>query len=58
MITREDRMTLAAFGAAETDDDKPTVGVSISPWIIGLAALVWLMPKMYAVHRATRQEKK
>jgi hypothetical protein len=36
----------------------PTVGVSISPWVIGVLALVWLAPKLLSVTLAHSREKK
>ena len=54
MLTRDFR----GYGAAEGDAASPTVGVSITPWVIALIAVVWLVPKLYHVHRVTRDEKK
>ena len=45
-----------AYGDATGGD--PTVGVTISPWVIGLVAAVWLLPKLFHTYRTTRHEKK
>jgi len=36
----------------------PTVGVSISPWVIALVAAVYLAPKLLGVTLAHRRESK
>jgi hypothetical protein len=42
-----------------TPDGSPTVGVTISPWVIGLIALVFVAPKLVHAWRSTskREEK-
>ncbi len=49
---------MAYLGDATTEGTAPTVGVSITPWVIALLAAVYLLPKMYHVHRVTRRDKK
>lgn len=55
MIVRDRK----SFGALATpDDDDPTVGVTISPWVIALVAAVYVVPKLFHTYRTTRREEK
>jgi hypothetical protein len=44
---------MGAYG----EDTSPTVGVTISPWLIVLAATVWLAPKLFHTWATTRKGK-
>jgi hypothetical protein len=45
------------LGYLSDDAAAPTVGVSLSPWLIALVAVVYLTPKLFHTYRVTRTKK-